>query len=97
MWHILNAKMLYCRHDLLPPRVIGAPEAVQVHIQRLAQQMMTSLELKILRNIDDLVPDTAKNFADRPVIWSILWGVILIYRQSLEECQRAKDKPSSCT
>ncbi|KAK1769476.1 hypothetical protein QBC33DRAFT_530866 [Phialemonium atrogriseum] len=95
MWHILNAKMLYCRHDLFPPRVIIAPEAVQVHIQRLAQQMMTSLEHKILRNIDDLVPDTAKNFADRPVIWSILWGVILIYRQSLDECQRAKDKPSS--
>lgn len=99
MWRILNAKVLYCRAET-QRGIVAIPESIRVHLQRLAQQIMYSVEQDILKDIDGLIPDTVKNREDRPAIWGILWMLILIYRQSLEQCQRrvvVQGGASSCT
>lgn len=87
MWRLLNVKTLYYR-DGSQNGIMPVPETNLFFLQRLAQQIMSSAERDILEEIDHLTPYTVHNLRNAPAVWAILWAMILLYRESLEECFR---------
>ena len=70
------------------PFPIKAPTEVEVLLRRFAQQKMISIERSLLEEINSVAPDS-KNILDqdKPAFWAVLWGLILLDFQSLEESE----------
>lgn len=91
MWKVWSCERFDIRttdNSPLPPN--WDVSAIEGHIQRVAEQALSSLEKTILRDMDRyLSPSDIRE--DRPVLksamnvasWIILWQMILLYRQSV--------------
>lgn len=87
MWRILRTQYLLCKEENGEWYRPGL-SSLTCYVRRIAQQAMVEAELELMKQIFGVVREGIKGRENQPVVWAVLWMVILIYREALVLCEQ---------